>query len=323
MPALLRILLSAFLLVLAGSAHAQTWPSRTIKLIVPSGPGLAMDIMGRLLSEKLTLKLGQTVYVENMPGASGFIGASAAARSAPDGHTFFFAPASALTSNLYLFKSLPYNPARDFTPVAMISDRGPFLFSVNPSLPVNTLPELIAHAKANPGKLSYAVDASSGFGLVAAQLMVKRAGINVVQVPYKSTPQASQDTVSGVTQFMISSVPVVTALAEAGKLRRIAITTDKPFPGLEQIAPVAATLPGYKVDGWFAILAPAGTPEPVIAGMNREIDIIVRDPEMVQRMLRFGLGTSGGGTPQSTADHIRREQELWAGLVKELDLKPQ
>jgi tripartite-type tricarboxylate transporter receptor subunit TctC len=323
MPASLRVLLSAILLVLAAAAQAQTWPSRTIKLIVPSGPGLAMDIMGRLLSDRLSPVLGQTVIVENMPGASGFIGAQAAARAAPDGHTFFFAPASVLTSNLYLFKSLPYNPDRDFTPVAMISDRGPFLFSVNPSLPVKTLPELIAHAKANPGKLSYAVDASSGFGLVAAQLMVKRAGIDVVQVPYKSTPQASQDTVAGVTQFMISSVPVVTGLAEEGKLRRIAITTDKRFPGLEQIAPVADTLPGYKVDGWFAIVAPAGTPEPVVARMNREIDVVVRNPEIVQRMLRFGLGTSGAGTPQSAGAHIKREQELWAGLVKELDLKAQ
>ncbi|MPZ57805.1 MAG: tripartite tricarboxylate transporter substrate binding protein [Rhizobiales bacterium] len=323
MPTFLRALISAVLLIVATSAHGQTWPSRTIKLIVPSGPGLAMDIMGRLLAERLSPALGQTVYVENMPGASGFIGAQAVARAAPDGHTFLFAPASALTSNLFLFKSIPYNPDRDFTPVAMISDRGPFLFSVNPSLPVNTLPELIAHAKANPGKLSYAVDASSGFGLVAAQLMVKRAGIDVVQVPYKSTPQASQDTVSGVTQFMISSVPVVTGLAAEGKLRRIAITTDKPFPGLEDIAPVADVLPGYKVDGWFAILAPAGTPEPIVARMNREIDAIVRQPEMVQRMLRFGLGTSGAGTPQSAAEFIKREQEMWAGLVKELDLKAQ
>jgi tripartite-type tricarboxylate transporter receptor subunit TctC len=323
MPVRFRVLLCAFILLVAGIAHAQTWPTRTIKLIVPSGPGLGMDIMGRLLSERLSPKLGQTVYVENMPGASGFIGASAAARAAPDGHTFFFAPASALTSNLYLFKSLPYDPERDYTPVAMISDRGPFLFSVNPSLPVNTLPELIAYAKANPGKLSYAVDASSGFGLVAAQLMVRRAGIDVVQVPYKSTPQAVQDTASGVTQFMISSVPVVTALAEAGKLRRIAITTDRPFPGLESIAPVAATLPGYKIDGWFAIVAPAATPEPIVARMNREIGAIVSDPEIMQRMLRFGLGPAPAGPPQAAAAFIKREQEMWAGLVKELDLRAQ
>ena len=154
-----------------------------IKIIVSTGPGLATDIMARLMSDRLSRQLGQQVYVENIPGAAGMIGAQAAARSAPDGYTFYFAPASAVASNMYLYKSIPYDPARDFTPIAMICDSGPFALSIQPELPIKSLPDLIAYSKANPGKLSYGLDTSSGYAVVIGQLLTKRGDINWVQVP--------------------------------------------------------------------------------------------------------------------------------------------
>jgi len=268
----------------ASSALAQTWPSRPIKVIVPSGPGLSADILARLMSDRLSRQLGQQMFVENIAGAAGMVGAQAAARAAPDGYTLYFALAAALSSNLFLFKSVPYDPVRDFTPVAMVSESGPFLISVQAEQPFKTLPELIAYAKANPGKLSYAIDASSGYQMVIGKLLTKRAGIDMVAVPYRSTAQVLQDTAAGTTQVMISAVAAVESFVQSGRLRRIAITSGQRFPGLDDVPAVAETLPGFRVDGWLAVVAPAGTPEPIVARLNREIDGFIRDPETQQRL---------------------------------------
>ena len=225
--------LCAILLALAGEAHAQNWPTRPIKLIVPTGAGHAVDIMARILATGVSQTIGQTVFVENMPGASGFLGAQATARAEPDGYTFLFAPASLLSSNMYLVKSLPYDPARDFAAVAMVCDRGPILVTLNPDMPVKTIPELIAYGKANPGKLSYAVDASGGFALATARLLNKRGQIGMVEVPYRSSPQMVQDTISGTTHLLVGSMPPTVGAVKAGKLRWIAVSSDRRFPGLE------------------------------------------------------------------------------------------
>ena len=259
-----RALLCAVVLIVAGEATAQmqrgqNWPVRPVKLIVATGPGLATDIMARLLSEGVSRTLGQQMFVENMPGASGIVGAGAAARAPNDGYTFFFANASGLTSNMFMIKSLPYDPTRDYTPVAMVCDSGPFVVAVHPDLPVKTLAELIVYAKAQPGKLSYAVDASSGFGVVAGKLMNKRAAMEMVEVPYRATAQMLQDAATGTIQLMISSVAASDAFVKAGKLRRIAISSERRFPGMEDLPTIGETLPGFVVDGWFAVVAPAGT----------------------------------------------------------------
>ena len=183
----------ALVCVCASSAFAEDWPVRPIRLIVPTGPGLGADVLARVMSERISRQLGQPMFVENIPGAAGMIGGQAAARAAPDGYTFYFGLAAALSSNLVLFKSVPYDPERDFTPVAMVSESGPFVISVNPDQPFKTMGELIAYAKANPGKLSYGIDASSGYQAVIGQLLTTRAGINLVQVPYRSTAQVIQE----------------------------------------------------------------------------------------------------------------------------------
>ena len=279
--------------------------------------------MARLMSERISRRLGQQVFVENIPGGSGMIGAQAAARSAPDGYTFYFAPSSSLSANLVLYKSVSYDPIRDFTPVAMVCDSSPFVVSVQPELPVKTLPELIQYAKANPRKLSYAIDTSSGLQLAIGQLLTKRADIDWVQVPYKSTPQMLQDTATGVVQVMISSVAAVQAFAAAGKVRTIAISSEKRFPGLDDLPTIAEVLPGFRVDGWFVVVAPRGTPSAIVDRLNEAIGEFLKGPGLAPRLLTLGLATSGAGTPQSTGEFIASELSLWRSLAKELDIKPQ
>ena len=311
------------MLVVSNQASAQAWPTRSIRLIVSTGPGLATDIMARMMSEGLSRQLGQQVFVENVPGAAGMIGAQAAARAAPDGYTFLFGPASSLSSNMYLYKSVPYVPLRDFAPVAMVCDSSPFAVSVNPDIPINAIPDLIAYSKANPGKLSYGVDTSSGYAVVIGQLLGKRGGVDWVQVPYKSTPQMLQDTAAGTTQLMISSIGAVQGMVAGGKLRMVAISSDRRFPGLEHVSTIAETLPDFRIEGWFAVMAPIGTPQPIVDRMNKEIDAFLKTADLPPKLKNLGLATNGAGTPQSTADFIQAEQDRWKKLVVELDIQPQ
>src|SRR3954451_23519569 len=220
-------------------ALAQSWPAKPVRIIVSTGPGLATDIMARLLSDRLSKNLSQQFVVDNIAGAAGILGAQAAARSAPDGYTFYFAPASALATNQFLFKSVPYDKFKDFTPVAMVCDTGPFVITVQPELPVNTLPELIAYAKANPGKLSYAFDISSGYAAIIGQLVNRRTNAGMVEVPYKATAQAIQDTMTGRTQLMISSIPATDSFVKSGKLRRIAVSSEHRYPAIPDVPAIS------------------------------------------------------------------------------------
>jgi tripartite-type tricarboxylate transporter receptor subunit TctC len=320
---ILRALCTLALLLTTVGAYAQSWPTRPVKLIVATGPGLATDIMARLLAEGVSRALGQQVVVENMPGASGIVGAQAAARATNDGYTLFFANASGLTSNMFMIKSLPYDPTRDYASVAMVCDSGPFVVAVHPDVPAKSLAELIAYGKAQPGKLSYAVDASSGFGVVAGKLLNKRSGMAMVEVPYRATAQMLQDASTGTVQLLISSVAASDAFVQAGKLRRIAISSEKRFPGMEDLPTIGETLPGFVVDGWFAVLAPAGTPAPIVARVNAAIVQFLQGAEVRQRILGFGLAASGASTPESTAEFIRKDQERWRNLAKKLGIEPQ
>jgi tripartite-type tricarboxylate transporter receptor subunit TctC len=325
MKIVLRMLLAAALLAAALAANAQTqsWPARPIRLIVPTGPGLGTDIMARMLADGVSRTLGQQIYVENLPGASGIIGAQAAARATPDGHTLFFANASTFTSNMFMLKSIPYDPTRDFSAVAMVSDRGPFVVSVNPELPVRSLPELIAYGKAQSGKLSYGVDATSGYGVVVGRLLNKRGGIGMVEVPYRATGQLLQETAAGTTQAMISSFAAVVGFARDGKVRRIAISSAQRFPGADDLPTIAETLPGFDIDGWLVVVAPAGTPSDIVTRLNREIDQFLRKAEVQQRLNGLGLAIGGVNTPATTEDFIRREQAQWRSIAQELNLRPE
>jgi tripartite-type tricarboxylate transporter receptor subunit TctC len=321
--ALLRMLLGLMLLALPAQAGAQTWPSRPVKLIVPTGPGAATDVMARLLGDGVSRGLGQPLIVENMPGASGILAHQSVARAAPDGYTLLFTNTSGMAINLVSFKQLPYDPMRDFAPVAMVCNLGPQMLSVNAELPVNSLPDLIAYAKANRGKLSIAFDTTAGAAGFAARLLNKRADLGLTEVPYRSAAQMGQDVASGVTQVMMSSIAAANPFIQAGKIRRIAITSGTRFPGLPDLPSVSETLPGVVMNGWFAVVAPAGIPADIILRLNRDIGEYLKGPEIQQRLLSFGLATDGAGTPESTSQFIRQEQERWRALAKELDIQPQ
>jgi tripartite-type tricarboxylate transporter receptor subunit TctC len=321
--ALLRMLLGLMLLALPAQAGAQTWPSRPVKLIVPTGPGAATDVMARLLGDGVSRGLGQPLIVENMSGASGILAHQSVARAAPDGYTLLFTNTSGMAINLVSFKQLPYDPMRDFAPVAMVCNLGPQMLSVNAELPVNSLPDLIAYAKANRGKLSIAFDTTAGAAGFAARLLNKRADLGLTEVPYRSAAQMGQDVASGVTQVLMSSIAAANPFVQAGKIRRIAITSGTRFPGLPDLPSVSETLPGVVMNGWFAVVAPAGMPADIILRLNRDIGEYLKGPEIQQRLLSFGLATDGAGTPESTGRFIRQEQERWRALAKELDIQPQ
>jgi tripartite-type tricarboxylate transporter receptor subunit TctC len=225
--------------------------------------------------------------------------------------------------NLVSFKQLPYDPTRDFAAVAMVCSLGPQMLSVNAELPVATLPELMAYAKAHRGKLSIAFDTTAGAAAFAAKLVNKRADLGLVEVPYRSAAQMTQDVASGVNQVMMSSVAAANAVVDAGKVRRIAITSERRFPGLPELPALSETLPGVVMNGWFAIVAPAATPPDIVARLNREIGTYLKGPDVQPKLLAFGLATEGAGTPASTAEHIRQEQKAWRALAQELGVEPQ
>ena len=318
-----RALLCALSLCVAGAAGADTYPSHPIKLIVPVGPGVALDIVARMMADWLSHDLGQQTMVENIPGASGVVGVQAASRATPDGYTLLLAPSSSMSSNMVYFKTLPYDSIRDFVPIAMVCDSAPFVVSVNPNLPVKTLPDLIALSRASPGKLSYAVDATSGYSVVAGQLLNRLAETDIVEIPYKATPQAVQDTVSGTTQVMIASLAAVEGSVRAGKLRNIAITSAARFPTLRELPTVGETLPGYRVDGWFALVAPAGTPDAIVQRLNSEIGAFLHDDATLRRLSTYAISTHGAGTPESVSAFMRAERERWFRLAQELNIQPQ
>ena len=317
------LLAAAALFASAIDIHAQTWPSRPIKLLVPTAAGAATDIMARLLADSMSRTLGQPVVVENMPASSGILAHQAAARAPADGYTLLFSNTSGLAINLVSFKKLSYDPSKDFAPVAMICSLGPQMLSVNAELPVKSVQEFVDYAKANRGKLSMAFDNTAGAAAFAAKLLNQRADLGLVEVPYRGGAQMTQDIAGGTTQVMISSIAAARAVVEAGKVRRLAVTSEKRFPGLPDLPTVSETVPGVVMNGWFALVAPAGTPPDVIRTLNAKIDDYLKGPEIQERLLAFGLATEGAGTPESTTQFIQKEQDNWRTLAKALAIEPQ
>lgn len=321
---LLRAGLAAALAIFATCASAQNWPTRPVKLIVPTGPGLGTDIMARLMADGVSRGLGQAMFVENLAGAGGVVGAQAAARAAPDGYTFFFANGSALTSNQYMLANIKYDTVKDFDAVAILTTGAPFVFASHPDQPFKNIPELIAYAKAHPNKLSYGVDASSGLGLVAARAFVKRSGIDVVEVPYRSTPQMIVDAQAGRVQFMVSAMGPVVSMLTANSLRPIGMSSESRFVTFPNVQAIAETIPGFNIDGWLTVVAPAGTPLDIRKRVGEEITRFIAEDDIRKRMVTNGLVVAGpGGTPQTALDYIRKEQARWKEIAVELDLKPE
>jgi tripartite-type tricarboxylate transporter receptor subunit TctC len=318
---LLRGLIAlAWLALVLPVAHAQNWPDRPIKFVVTQAAGGTPDIIARLIAEKFGKAVGQQVVVENRPGAGNVIGAQAVARSAPDGYTFLFATAAPLVTNPHTFKTLPYDAEKDFTPVGFIA-RVPFFVMAHPSVEAKTLPELIALEKAKPGSLSVATDGPRNFSGMLTAWLSKLGGVNLTQVPYTAMPQGIQDTVAGRVQVVMLAVPSAAPFMQRGQLRALATSSASKVPGFDQVTPIAQTYPGFDFIGWFALVAPAGTPADIVEKANRALDGVLKDPEVKERMQKVGFYSDGAGTPKSTAQYIRDQYEAWGKVVKEIGLE--
>jgi len=321
MASMLRVMVALFA-CFASVTLAQTWPAKPVRVIVSNAAGSAVDIAARMLADHLGRNLGQPFIVDNRVGAEGAIGAEAAARSASDGYTFYFSTNVALVTSPFMLKSLPYDAARDFTPVAMIVDSAPFLIVVNPGVAARSLPELIKLAKDNPGKLSYGT--TSPLANVIGEWWSRAAGIQMQQIWYKSVPQSIQDTVAGTTQIAINAQPLVESLAKAGKLRILAITSRKRFAPLGDVPTMDEALQGFVVEGFFMLMAPTGTPAAITQRVNREASVFVKQAEVIQRMYGFGLSVPPDAlTPQAMNEFLHAQREHWARVFKSIDYKPE
>ena len=298
----------------SAQAQARWAPDKPIRIVVPFAAGGSTDVTARLVGSALAERLGQTVVVDNRGGAAGNIGAEAVARAEPDGATLLLATSSTNATNAALYKRLAFNPVRDFTPISQIAFV-PNLLVVNPELPVNSLFELVAYAKARPGQLNYGSGGSGSSLHLAAAVFAFRAGVDMVHVPYRGGAPVAADLVSGKLQLSFSPMVEVLQQVRAGRLRALGVTTAKRSALLPDVPAIGEVIPGYEVALWNGIVGPAGLPAPVVARLGAEMVALVGSPDM-----RARLGEQGsdpvGSTPQEFAAFVAAEQPKWAELVR-------
>ncbi len=313
-----KTLLLIAALCVPGFAVAQTWPDRPIKFVVAAGPGSSLDTLARVIGDKLKDRLGQPVVVENKPAAGGTVATAEVAKAAPDGYTMVLGFNGPLAFGPLLQK-LPYDVQKDLAPV-IITTSQPNVLAVNASLPVKSLAELVAYAKANRGKLNYASVGNGSSSHLNMELLKAIAGFEAVHVPFNGSPPAVTATVQGETQMMFAVMQPLQPQIQAGKLRALAVTTAKRFPLLPELPAIAETYPGFEALAWNGIMVPAGTPKPVIAKLNAEINAILKQPDVVAKMNAQGFDLIGGA-PEDLSNLIRRETDTWAPVIKKVGLK--
>jgi tripartite-type tricarboxylate transporter receptor subunit TctC len=285
-------------------AAAQTYPSRPIRIIALSTPASGPDIVGRLIGQRLTEAWGQQVIVDTRPGASGIIGAEIGAHAAPDGHTLTIVTSQAAIVSA-MFPKLPYHLARSFAPVTLMAST-PFLLAVHPGLPANSVQELVALAKARPGQLRYGSGGSGSPPHLSAEIFRSMTGIDVVHVPYKGVTPAMQDTVAGQVHLVFSVIPAVLTTVKAGRLRALGITSAKRSVLVPDVPAIAEAVPGYEFIGWYALVAPAKTPDAILDRLNAQVVQALKSPEFQERFA--GLGAEPHGTSRGEAAQFIREQ---------------
>ncbi len=315
--------LALLAMTLATTALAQTYPSKTIHLVVPFPPGGAADLTTRTIGQKLSESMGQPVVVENKPGANGVLGIDAVAKSPPDGYTILLTDRGSLTVNPWLYQKLPYDPVKDFAPIGIITD-GPYVLVANPKLGVSTVKELVELSKTKPGTLSYA---SFGIGSMA-QLNLEnfnqKMGTDMLHVPYKGAGPAAQAAVAGEVGVTVATVPAVQGFIKDGRLRALAVGGDKRMAVLPDVPTTAEAGAGADVlvPTYFALLAPAGTPPAIVAKLNADLKKALADPQVAERLAASGL-VINGGTPEQMAASIRSDLPRFQALVKSIGIKPE
>lgn len=316
-----RVVFVAAVCVFPASSFAQQdYPNRPIRMIVPYPPGGPTDIMGRLTSEVLSKRLSQNVVVDNRGGAATAIGAEMAARSPADGYTLLVSSETTFAVTPGLKEKLPYHPERDFAPISLLTTQ-PYVLAVSPSLPVNSVSQLVAHAKANPGKLSYGSAGTGGANHLAGEMFKHVAGIDILHVPYKGNGPAIIDLIGGQIALMLGSISSLYPHAAAKKLRLLAVASGKRSAAVPEIPTFAESgMPGYQVSGWNCIVAPRGTPQQIIKRLNAEIVAGFNQPDVLERLRKQSIDPATG-TPEQLAAHIKSEFARYSKLIKAVGLK--
>ncbi len=307
---------------LTANANAQTWPDKPVKWVLSQPPGSGPDNVARILADRLAKTWSQAVVIENKPGGQNTIGAQAAARSPADGSNFYFATTAALVTNPLLFKTLPYDPAKDFVPVAFIA-RSPFVLLVRSESPITSFDDLVARSKAEPGKLTLGNEGPRTFSGMIARLLNARTQAQANLVPYASVGVGTQDLMGGQIDAMVADLAATAALARQGKLRVLATTSARRVAGWDNVPALAEKLPGFDMVGWFAVVAPAGTPAAAVERSNRDINALLADKEVADRIATIGPVVDGSMNVAQVGAFLKAESVRWAEIAKEIGVLPE
>lgn len=301
--------------MIGAPAWAQQWPAKTVRIVVPFPPGQAADIISRIIAERLTPVLGQQILVDNRPGAGGVVGSGIAAKSAPDGYTYLFAGSAAASIAPSLYANVPYDPIRDFAAVTNISSI-PFVFCVNPALPVQNIQDLVKLAKRRPGEISYGSSGSGATNHIAQALFALMAGIKLTHIPYKGAVPSLTDLISGQIALVTETTPAVLPHLRAGRIRAIGIAGAKRVPFLPEVATVDEQgIKSYDISAWGGLVAPAGTPAPILDRMNVEIVRILGTPELKKRFDDLAI-IPVGDSREHFGEYLKSELAKWKNAIK-------
>lgn len=302
-------------LIPAAPLRAQGWPAKQIRLILTAPPGSSIDVLGRLVADALRERLGQPVVAENRPQAGGTAGTDAVAKATPDGYTIGLSFTGPLATAQFLYSKLPYDPARDLAPIVLLGT-APNILAVTGGLPVRSFAELIAHAKARPGQLNYASVGNGSTSHLAMELLKSMAGLYVVHIPFNGAPPAVQATAAGDVQMIMSNPTSLLPLIQAGRIRPLAVTGSQRWPPMKELPTIAESgFPGFEAIAWNGVVAPAGTPREAIARLNREIDAILRLPQVRPKIEAAGWDIAGG-TPEAFAAFMEFERNRWQPVIR-------
>jgi len=306
--------LAMLLINASDAANPQPWPAKPLRFVMTAPAGSSIDVIGRIIGDKLRVLLGQPIIVDNRAGAGGTLATDFVAKSTPDGYTMVLSFNGPLAFGPHMYTKLPYDPFKDLIPV-IITTSQPNVLTVNSVLPVNSLKELIAHARANPGKLSYASVGSGSSSHLTMELMKAMAGLEIVHVPFNGSPPAITSVVANETQMLFAVPTVITPLSKTGKVKMLAVSSRVRYSLLPEVPTLAeAGLPNFEALAWNGVLVPAGVPQDIVTRLNREINTALKDPGVIAKLNSVGLEPVGG-TPQAFRTLIRSESEKWAPII--------
>ena len=316
-----RLLVVGAMFFAGGAAVAQTYPDKPVRLVVPYAAGAAADQLARMVGERLTQGLGQTVIVDNRGGAGGTLGADNVAKSAADGYSIVLGTDASHATNIFLSKKFPYDPVKSFTPIAPAAVNH-IVLVVHPSLPVKTVPELIAYTKANPKKLSFGSSGPGSAHHLAGELLNEKAGLDMVHVPYKGGGPAMTDLIGNSIPVLFASMATAKPHIDSGKIRALAVVEDKRFHGMPNLPTIGETVPGYAIASWFAFFGPTGLPPAVIGKLNTEINKALATPALREALEKAGMSATGG-KPEELAALLKIELAQREKLVKAAGIEPE